>query len=123
MKIIFVTGKGGGLLQKISRDDQRFAMKLSDRGYEDHGQIKHMDIMKNPIDSSKKSMGGRFHVIRDGRFYKTVKASENTEKENILKLVYENGQQFYKPTLAEARKNLIESHNSMIFNLESELQF
>ncbi len=118
-----VTGKGGGLLQKICRDDQRFAMKLSSRGYEENGQLKHMDIMKNPIDSSKKSMGGRFHVIKDGRFYKTVKQSETTEKDNILQLVYDNGKQLYRPSLAESRKNLIDFHNSMIFNHETELKF
>lgn len=109
-----VTGKGGGLLQKINRDDQRFAMKLSYREYKTNGITHSIDIMKNPIDSSKKSKAGRFHVIKERTMYKTVRESDTTSNDNILRLVYDNGKHLYIPTLEECRKNLIESHNSMI---------
>lgn len=116
-----VTGKGGGLLQKINRDDQRFALKLSQRGFIENGIQSSIDIMKNPIDSSKKSKSGRFHVIKDGLFFKTVKESEETESKNILKLVYDNGEHLYKPTLEEARNNLKLFHNSQIVNPSLEI--
>jgi nicotinamide phosphoribosyltransferase len=62
-----VFGMGGGLLQKISRDTQRFAFKCSART-DDQGNV--INIQKNPMDSSKKSKSGLLKLIKndDGTF-------------------------------------------------------
>ena len=54
-------GSGGGLLQKLNRDTQKFAFKCSFIEYQDEdGSIKTRDVFKNPIDSPmKKSKKGR----------------------------------------------------------------
>lgn len=82
-------GMGGGLLQHVNRDDQKFAMKCSAALVNSEW----VDVCKDPItDSGKKSkvgrldlvktMGGDFHTLRDGIFIKTP-------CESVLHTVYE----------------------------------
>ena len=52
-------GMGGGLLQKVDRDTERFAMKSS--AQERDGQW--VNIQKNPLDKSKASLAGRLQVV------------------------------------------------------------
>ena len=52
----YLFGMGGGLLQKVNRDTQRFAFKCS--AQKRNGEW--VDIQKNPLDKSKASKAGRF---------------------------------------------------------------
>lgn len=56
-----VVGQGGGLLQKINRDTQRFALKSSAQM---RGGVWH-DVIKNPLDQTKKSKAGRLKLIKN----------------------------------------------------------
>jgi len=99
-------GMGGGLLQKINRDTQRFAfkcswMKRSGIGY---------DMFKNPQNSFKSSKKGRLKLLRyegdDGLYeYKTV--PEYIPGIDTLETVFENGGMVNEISLSEIRKNSI----------------
>lgn len=65
-------GMGGGLLQQVDRDTQKFAMKCSAIGIQhsvagdQHDPIIWRDIQKDPItDSGKKSKAGRVDLYQD----------------------------------------------------------
>lgn len=62
-------GSGGGLLQKLNRDTQRFAFKCSAIYVNDEWR----DVYKQPsTDGSKKSKSGRMKLIRDDDAWQTV---------------------------------------------------
>jgi len=92
-------GMGGGLLQKVDRDMQKFAMKAS-QSIIDNEVI---DVYKDPItDQGKKSKRGRLDLVfRDGE-YKTV---QGDQPDSLLIPVFENGKLLKDWTLAEVRKN------------------
>ncbi len=94
-----VFGMGGGLLQKLDRDTQRFAFKCSavERGGE------WFDVWKDPkSDRSKASKRGRLKLIRDpAEGLKTVRLEEPGE--NLLKKVFENGEMTSLTTLDDVR--------------------
>ncbi len=91
-------GMGGALLQQISRDTQKFAMKCSSvivNGEE-------RDVFKNPItDPGKRSKAGRLALIKENDQHKTVKGPH---KEDLLQTVFENGQMFNKTTMKQIRE-------------------
>lgn len=96
-------GSGGGLLQNVTRDTQRFAHKASNVVIE--GVSK--DIQKVPeTDPSKASKAGKLALVkRKGEFF-TVKQSDMLEgEENLLRTVYEDGELINLMTFAEVRKN------------------
>lgn len=95
-----VFGMGGGLLQKINRDTQRFAFKSS---YQERDGVGY-DIFKCPLDRSKMSKKGRLKLVKNtsGEF-STV--PEDTEGENLLELVFENGNLIREMTFEQVRKN------------------
>lgn len=93
-------GSGGGLLQKLNRDTQKFAFKCS--------QIRvageERDVFKQPItDPGKKSKSGRLALIRDsdGRFH-TIR-SDAPHAEDELVEVYRDGRLTREWSLAEIR--------------------
>ena len=91
-------GMGGGLLQKVNRDTQRFAFKSSAqcRG----GQW--YDIYKKPKDLSKMSKRGRLKLVqRDGEF-RTV--PESAPGVDLLETVFENGEIAKYQNFAEIRQ-------------------
>lgn len=96
-----VVGMGGGLLQKLNRDTQRFAFKASAMKI-DGGWV---DIFKMPLDKSKASKKGRLALIRsDSGEYLTIPESQlMSESENILKTVFEMGEVPTVYTLNEVR--------------------
>lgn len=109
-----VFGMGGGLLQKINRDTQKFAFKSS-------AQLRDgiwYDIYKEPIDKSfnKTSKRGKLAIVRNSwatvspiQFYRyiTIKESELREdQENLLKTVFNNGVILKETTLNEVRQRL-----------------
>lgn len=103
----FVFGMGGGLLQKVNRDTQRFAFKCSAqrRNGEWH------KISKNPLDTSKKSKAGRLALVKSGDQFVTVCTSDmegddDGDIENdFLQEVFLNGEVTATLTFDQVRKN------------------
>jgi nicotinamide phosphoribosyltransferase len=93
-------GSGGGLLQKVDRDTNRFAFKCSEAIV---GGIPR-EVFKQPItDGTKNSKKGRLKLIRvDGKF---VTVNENEPGDDILETVFENGEIVKTYTLSEVRDN------------------
>lgn len=96
-------GQGGALLQQVNRDTMKFAMKCS--AVRVNGTWR--DVYKDPItDSGKRSMRGRFKVVRESEDYgdglKAVAYSPSRE-ENCLKLRFLNGEFLNETTFEEVR--------------------
>jgi nicotinamide phosphoribosyltransferase len=105
-----VFGSGGGLLQKINRDTQRFAFKCS--AQKRSGQW--IDVSKKPLDASKASKKGRLILdkdVRDGQ-YRTYRLGETIEQgiraqeeNDVLQTVFENGELVKEYTFDDLREN------------------
>ena len=82
-------GMGGGLLQQINRDTQRFAMKCS--AMQVQGQWR--DVYKQPVgDSTKASKKGHFALIEsDGRISTLSRQADETVGGDLLQPVFRNG--------------------------------
>lgn len=93
-------GMGGGLLQKINRDTQRFAFKCCAQKREG----KWFDIFKNPIDKTKTSKKGKLALYKVGNEYKTVTATTFNDQD-VLQTVFEDGVIVKQYTFDEVRKN------------------
>ena len=92
-------GSGGGLLQSVDRDTQRFAIKCSHVVVDGKGQ----DVYKYPAsDPTKTSKRGRLKLIKEKGCYKTV--SESTVGQDELQLVFQNGEIKSHTSLDEVRK-------------------
>lgn len=62
----FIFGSGGDLMQNVTRDTQKFAIKCSSIGIKKMGGVDHMDVYKDPItDPGKTSMKGRVTTYYD----------------------------------------------------------
>lgn len=83
-------GSGGGLLQKLNRDTERFAFKCSSAVV--NGQER--DVFKRPItDGGKSSKAGRLKLIREANgAYRTVRAYELPDQPDQLVEVFRNGE-------------------------------
>jgi nicotinamide phosphoribosyltransferase len=93
-------GMGGGLLQKVNRDTQRFAFKSSAQC---RGGVWH-DIFKMPKDLSKASKKGRLALTKEGNAFNTVR-QELAKGNDILETVFENGEIVKEITFDTVRKN------------------
>jgi len=93
-----VCGMGGGLLQQINRDTQRFAFKSS---YQER-KGKGYDIYKSPKDGSKASKRGRLKLCHDHTGYFTVPESWPTK--DLLETVFEDGALIRDMSFEEVRK-------------------
>jgi len=84
-----VFGMGGGLLQKVNRDTQRFAFKscAQKRDGEWH------DVYKEPTDASKTSKRGRMKLIQTHGDHDGVFATVplNDERPDVMVEVFRNG--------------------------------
>jgi nicotinamide phosphoribosyltransferase len=90
-------GMGGGLLQQLDRDTQRFAFKCAAalRGGE------WIDVSKEPAtDTGKRSKKGHLALVREGGAHSTVRGPR---KDDLLVPVYENGHVIRTYTLDEVR--------------------
>jgi nicotinamide phosphoribosyltransferase len=90
-------GMGGGLLQQLDRDTQRFAFKCAAalRGGE------WVDVSKDPTtDTGKRSKKGHLALVHEGGAFGTVRAPR---KDDMLTPVYENGRVLRRYTLDEVR--------------------
>lgn len=100
-----VFGMGGGLLQKVNRDTQRFAFKSS---AQQRGGVWH-DIQKKPLDASKASKAGRLMLVKTPDGPKTVReemfqAHGAPGVTDMLQTVFENGRLVNETTFDEVRK-------------------
>lgn len=81
-------GMGGGLLQKVNRDTQKFAMKAS--AIQINGQW--MDVFKDPVtDPGKRSKRGRLALVKNDNGYQTIREDELDTQTNELVTVFRNG--------------------------------
>ena len=80
---------GGGLLQQVNRDTQRFAYKVS--WVERAGQI--LPVQKNPVtDPAKRSKAGVLDLVHTGCTYRTVvRPLSGVYPDSCFHTVYENG--------------------------------
>ncbi len=99
-----VFGMGGGLLQKVNRDTQRFAFKCSAQKRSGTWY----DIFKKPKDISKMSKKGKQYLYAvkgaHGTSYTTTNVKDPNKK-NILETVFENGKLVKEFTFDEVREN------------------
>ena len=115
-------GMGGGLLQQVDRDTQKFAMKAASTSRrvatglrEDgpFGRLEHFDIVKDPItDPGKKSKTGRVTLWDNGagEFQSSVTqpntwTDKGMEWKESLVLVYWNGNLHNEITFDQVRAN------------------
>ncbi len=92
-------GSGGGLLQKMNRDTQRFAFKCSSVDVDGSS----FDVYKDPItDPGKVSKKGRLKLVRFGDTFHTV--GEGELGEDVLQTVFLNGRLTNETNLSEVRE-------------------
>lgn len=104
-----VFGMGGGLLQKINRDTQRFAFKAS--AIKRSGQWH--DVYKRPRDITKASKRGRFSLIE---FEGKLITVNNADSRDLLHTVFENGIVLNRSTFDDVRERaaLVSAMPSMV---------
>jgi nicotinamide phosphoribosyltransferase len=97
-------GMGGGLLQKLDRDTQRFAFKCSAIQREGEWQ----DVYKQPkSDPTKNSKRGLLELVKNSYGqYETLRKEDVcvADEEVIMKTVFENGELLINDTFDEIRK-------------------
>jgi nicotinamide phosphoribosyltransferase len=94
-------GSGGGLLQHVNRDTQRFAFKCSSVIV--NGEQR--NVYKQPLtDNTKNSKQGRLALINDNGTITTVQ-SNGINNKDILQPVFENGKIIKNITFEEVRNN------------------
>ena len=94
-----VFGMGGGLLQKVNRDTQRFAFKASAM-YRDGEWHR---VFKEPLDSTKKSKAGRLMLTYDevDGYWTLPEGWAN----DVLETVFEDGVLLRRQTFDQVREN------------------
>jgi len=97
-------GSGGGLLQKLNRDTQRFAFKCSAVNVKGEWR----DVFKRPAtDAGKNSKAGRLELYRypDGTYETSVEDlfAMRGKAESVLETVFENGELLVDHTFDEVR--------------------
>jgi nicotinamide phosphoribosyltransferase len=92
----YVFGMGGGLLQKVNRDTQRFAFKCSAQQRDGAW----FNVQKSPLDKSKTSKAGRLSLMRQGDGFATTPEADA----DVLETVFENGKIVKDYTFAEVRE-------------------
>lgn len=94
-------GMGGGLLQKVDRDTQKFAYKCSSATVDG----KEIDVFKNPItDPGKRSKKGRLDLVKGCQgSYKTVKQGEESFN-SVMRTVFKDGEILVEDSLDKIRE-------------------
>jgi len=102
-----VFGMGGGLLQKVNRDVQRFAFKACAKRYNGIWN----DVWKDPTDKSKISKRGIQKLVKVDGAYKTVRADDPAYASlpNEMKKVYDTGALLIDYTFDQVRENTAKS--------------
>lgn len=92
-------GSGGGLLQKLNRDTQKFAFKCSSVTIGDTER----DVFKRPVtDLGKRSKAGRLKLVDDDGRAVTVPAHD--PRPDLLRPVFRNGELLVEQSFAEIRE-------------------
>jgi nicotinamide phosphoribosyltransferase len=94
-------GMGGGLLQKVNRDTQRFAFKSS---AQKRNGIWY-DIYKEPVDKSKMSKKGRLALVREGDLFHTIPEKDLGGRTNLLQPVFDTGHLLRDVDFTQVREN------------------
>jgi nicotinamide phosphoribosyltransferase len=83
-------GMGGGLLQQVNRDTQRFAMKCSAVAVDGRWR----DVYKDPVgDPGKRSKRGRLALVADRHAgFRTVAVDQAEPDRNLLRPVFRDGE-------------------------------
>lgn len=98
-------GMGGGLLQKVDRDTQKFAMKCSAIIQEVDGVEVIVEVYKDPIDDHGKiSKKGFQDLIKVDGKYETVQRGREPLANSELDIVFLNGEVKRFQTINEIRK-------------------
>lgn len=98
-------GSGGGLLQKVNRDTQKWAFKLCAALVDGEWQ----DVIKDPItDPGKKSKAGRLDLIMVDGEYKTIALDPGMDEhpDTVMVTVYDRGKVLVNHTLDEIRERM-----------------
>lgn len=99
-------GSGGGLLQDVNRDTQKWAFKCCSVRVDGE----YVDVRKDPItDPGKRSKAGRLDLIRhpDGRFETVaLEHGQISHPLSVMNTVFENGDILYHTTLDECRARM-----------------
>lgn len=94
-------GMGGGLLQQVNRDTQKFAMKCSAVCIDNVWQ----DVFKDPVtDPGKRSKRGRLMLTRETGKYTTMNMNTGFDWSNLLEPVWRNGVLIHDTTFAAIRE-------------------
>lgn len=93
-------GMGGGLLQQVNRDTQKFAMKCSAVCIDNVWQ----DVFKDPVtDPGKRSKRGRLMLTRETGKYTTMNLHTGFDWSNMLNEVWRDGTLKHETSFAEVR--------------------
>lgn len=94
-------GMGGGLLQMVNRDTQKFAMKCSAMYINGEWH----DVYKDPVtDTGKRSKKGRLVLTRENGKWETVRANTGHDWADNLATVFMNGKILKEYTFDEIRE-------------------
>jgi nicotinamide phosphoribosyltransferase len=97
-------GMGGALLQQVNRDTLKFAMKASAARV---GGI-WRDVFKDPVtDAGKRSKKGRLAVVNENGSLKTIQARDLGRRENLLSVVFQNGNIVHEETFETIRSRAL----------------
>jgi len=98
-------GSGGGLLQDVNRDTQKFAFKCSYAQINGEG----IDVRKDPItDPRKKSKAGRLDLIKTSNGYQTICLNDDViaHPDSVMVTVFNCGKITNNTTFAECRERM-----------------
>lgn len=98
-------GSGGGLLQKVNRDTQKWAFKCC------FAEVKGspVDVRKDPVtDIGKRSKAGRLDLVKREGTFETVALGVDDEAhpETVMRTVFDHGEILVHTTLAECRERM-----------------
>jgi nicotinamide phosphoribosyltransferase len=94
-------GMGGGLLQKLDRDTQKFAFKCSSVTV----ASKAYDVFKSPVtDPGKNSKKGILRLVQKNGKFVTVGESDAEPQDDFLQEVFYNGDLTNEQTFDEIRE-------------------
>ncbi len=110
----FIFGSGGDLMQNLTRDTQKFAIKCSSITNQKGQQI---DVFKDPItDPGKTSLKGKVETfIKENGKLVTINTVNGIPEEYniILQTIFKNGKTYNEPSLKEIRKRVEKNLQAM----------
>ncbi len=98
-------GSGGGLLQKVNRDTQKWAFKCCFAEVDGAP----VDVRKDPVtDRGKRSKSGRLDLVRTKTGFETValRPELDAHPDTVMRTVFDNGEILTSTTLDECRRRM-----------------